>query len=240
MTAVDPGIQVALFTEVSGPVFVAEAARRLADADAADVLAWAAATFHDWVVAASMGDTVVAHLASRIAPGVEVLFLDTGYHFPETLGTAEAVRASYPLTLTVLTPEHSVAEQDATLGPRLHERDPARCCALRKTAVLDQGLQGRQAWVTGARRVETRNRADLPLVQWDQRRGLVRLNPLAAWTDDDVATYAEEHEVILNPLLSAGYPSIGCAPCTRPVAAGEDPRSGRWAGIGKTECGILL
>ena len=217
-----------------------EASVRFADATADDVLAWAAEAFGDSLaVACSMaGDTVVPHLAARHRPGVDVLFLETGYHFPETCGTRDAAELRMPVTIVDVLPEQTVAEQDATHGPRLYERDPALCCQLRKVDPLSRVLGGYEAWVTGVRRDEAPTRAGTPLVTWDSKNGLVKINPLAAWSFDDLLAYATRHGVLLNPLLKDGYPSIGCAPCTRRVAPGADPRSGRWAGLDKTECGL--
>jgi phosphoadenosine phosphosulfate reductase len=202
-------------------------------------LAWAHDTFGErLVLASSMGDEVLVHLASDVAPEIAVLFIDTGYHFAETLGTADAYAATRPLRLLTVAPRQTVAEQDVAEGPRLHERDPDRCCALRKVEPLERGLAPFAAWVTGMRRVDAPTRTDLDVVGWDARRGKVKLNPLAAWSDADVDAYATAHGVLLNPLRQIGYASIGCAPCTRPTAEGEDPRAGRWAGRAKTECGL--
>jgi phosphoadenosine phosphosulfate reductase len=185
-----------------------------------------------------MADTVLVHLVSQVAPGAEIVFLDTGYHFPDTLATRDAIASAYPVKVLSITPLHTVAEQDAAQGARLHERDPDLCCALRKVEPLERALSGYDAWVTGMRRDESPTRADIPVVSWDERRGKVKVNPLAGWTQADIDAYAAEHDVLLHPLLSQGYASIGCAPCTRRVAPGEDPRAGRWAGLGKTECGL--
>ncbi|KAB8167804.1 phosphoadenylyl-sulfate reductase [Streptomyces sp. 3MP-14] len=215
------------------------AGRELEEADALTILRWAADTFGDrFCVTSSMEDAVVAHLASRARPGVDVVFLDTGYHFPETIGTRDAVAAVMDVNVLTLTPVQTVAEQDAEWGPRLHERDPDRCCALRKVAVLERGLAGYEAWATGLRRDESPTRANTPVVGWDERRGKVKIAPIARWTQDDVESYVAEHGVLTNPLLQDGYASIGCAPCTRRVADGEDARAGRWSGLGKTECGL--
>lgn len=219
--------------------FARTADRALEGADPLTVLGWAARAFgRDLAVTAAMGDTVLAHLASRAAPGVHVLFVDTGYHFAETVGTLEAVRASYPVRMLSIRPAQSVAEHEAARGV-LHRTDPDACCALRKVAPLDGALRGYRAWATGLRRAESPTRAGTPTVGWDARRGLVKLAPLATWTDDDVEAYLDAHpDVVLNPLLQLGYRSVGCAPCTRAVAPGEDARAGRWAGRAKTECGI--
>jgi phosphoadenosine phosphosulfate reductase len=216
-----------------------EAQQRFEDAPAAEVLAWAGRTFGtDLVVASSMADTHLVHLAQAAAPGVDVLFLDTGYHFPETIGTRDAVAAVYDVNLNSITPRQTVAEQDAEYGPQLHDRDPERCCALRKVEPLERGLSPYTAWVNGMRRVDAPTRKDIRVVDFDAKRGMVKISPIAAWTDEDVAEYVERHGVLVNPLFQDGYTSIGCAPCTRRTAPGEDPRSGRWAGFAKTECGL--
>jgi phosphoadenosine phosphosulfate reductase len=171
-------------------------------------------------------------------PGVQVVFLDTGYHFAETIGTRDWITSVLPVTLVNVRPEQTVAEQDATYGEKLHERDPDLCCSLRKVRPLAEQLAGYVAWGSGLRRDESPTRADTRIVDWDDRRGMLKINPLAAWTQDVVDAYVERHQVPVNPLVELGYASIGCAPCTRPVAPGEDARAGRWAGRGKTECGI--
>ncbi|RBM20737.1 phosphoadenylyl-sulfate reductase [Streptomyces sp. PT12] len=215
------------------------AGRELEGAPALDILRWAADAFGPRLcVTSSMEDAVVAHLASRALPGVDVLFLDTGYHFPETIGTRDAVAAVMEVNVITLAPAATVAEQDAAHGPRLFERDPDRCCAMRKVQVLERGLASYDAWATGLRRDESPTRANTPVVGWDPRREKVKIAPIAAWSQADVEAYVAEHGVLTNPLLQDGYASIGCAPCTRRVAAGEDPRAGRWAGLGKTECGL--
>lgn len=190
------------------------------------------------ILASSMGDEVLVHLASEVAPGVKVLFLDTGYHFAETIGTRDAFAATRPIELITVTPRLTVAEQDATHGPALHSRAPDQCCAMRKVEPLNRGLAGHAAWITGMRRSDAQTRVAIPVVGWDDKRGMVKLNPLANWDDDQVSDYAEAHGVLLNPLRQLGYTSIGCAPCTRPTTTDEDPRAGRWAGHAKTECGL--
>lgn len=215
------------------------AAAELAGASAERAMRWVDETFGDrWCVASNMQDAALVHLASGVRPGVDVLFLETGYHFAETIGTRDAVAAVYPVRVLDVRPRQSVAEQDTAEGPALYRRDPARCCALRKVAPLAGALAGYDAWVTGVRRVEAPTRAATPVVAFDERFGLVKVNPLAAWTDEDLAGYLERHGVLVNPLVAQGYPSIGCAPCTARPQPGTDPRSGRWAGLAKTECGL--
>ncbi|MEV6081053.1 MULTISPECIES: phosphoadenylyl-sulfate reductase [unclassified Streptomyces] len=215
------------------------AGRELEDASASDILKWATDTFGTrFCVTSSMEDAVVAHLASRVLPGVDVVFLDTGYHFPETIGTRDAVQAVMDVNVITLTPRQSVAEQDAEHGPKLHDRNPDLCCALRKVEPLEDGLRSYTAWATGLRRDESPTRANTPVVGWDEKRRKVKVSPIARWTQDDVDAYVAEHGVLTNPLLMDGYASVGCEPCTRRVLEGEDARAGRWAGRGKTECGL--
>ena len=208
-------------------------------APAEDIIEWAVATFGArFCVTSSMSDAVLSHLASRVAPGVDVVFLDTGYHFAETIGTRDAVEVTLPVTLIDITPVQSVAEQDAAYGKDLYLRDPDLCCALRKVQPLARGLAEYDAWATGLRRAETHNRVIAPVVGWDEKKQKVKVSPLARWSDQEVDDYIAAHHVLVNPLQHDGYPSIGCWPCTRRVAPGEDARSGRWAGSQKTECGI--
>ncbi|QNG18407.1 phosphoadenylyl-sulfate reductase [Rhodococcus triatomae] len=217
----------------------AEAAEELKDADALTLLRWTEETFgHDYIVASNMQDGVLVHLATQVRPGVDVLFLDTGYHFAETLGMRDAVGQMYGANIVNAAAEHSVAEQDRLEGKDLFARDAGRCCALRKVAPLRKSLAGYRAWVTGIRRVEAPTRANAPLVSFDDAFGLVKINPIATWTDEDMQNYIDEHSILVNPLVDEGYPSIGCAPCTSKPAPGSDPRSGRWAGQAKTECGL--
>mgnify|MGYP000960483470 FL=1 len=218
------------------------AGRDLAEASAEEVVVWAARTFGcSLAVACSMaGDTVLPHLVARALPGVDVLFLQTGYHFAETLGTRDALAQVIDARIIDVLPAQGVAEQDAEYGPRLYERDPTLCCRLRKVDPINAELTGYEAWVTGIRREDNALRANARLVEWDTAHQMVKVNPLAAWSFDDLVDYAGTHSVPVNLLLTDGYPSIGCAPCTRRVEPGEDPRSGRWAGLAKTECGLHL
>lgn len=203
------------------------------------VLTWADETFGTGLtVASSMGDEVLVHLVGTTLTDTDVFFLDTGYHFAETLGTRDAMDAMLPIRIRTILPLLTVAEQDAEHGPRLHDRDPNLCCAMRKVEPLNRALADRDAWVTGMRREDAPTRTDITLVGWDERRGMVKINPIAGWTQEDVERFAAEEGVFLNPLRQSGYASIGCAPCTRPVAEGEDPRAGRWSGQDKTECGL--
>ena len=191
---------------------------------------WAVEQFHPFLcLTASMTDAVLIDLAVSVEPSIEVVFIDTGYHFPETLETVEAVRRRYGLNLRVMT----VAEQPVELW----KSDPAGCCSMAKVEQLDRALVGKLAWMSGLRRTEAPTRANAPIVARDLR-GLVKINPIATWSDLDVSGYIADHDVPVNPLLNQGYPSIGCMPCTKKVAPGADPRSGRWADSDKTECGL--
>ncbi|PQP24335.1 phosphoadenylyl-sulfate reductase [Rhodococcus opacus] len=220
-------------------LLAAQGAASLEGASAQELLQWTEETFgSDYIVASNMQDGVLVHLAAQVHPGVDVLFLDTGYHFAETIGTRDAVEQVYGVNVINARAEASVAEQDAAEGKDLFAREPNRCCALRKVAPLKKTLSGYKAWVTGIRRVEAPTRANAPLISFDDAFGLVKINPIAAWSDEDMQSYIDEHSILVNPLVDEGYPSIGCAPCTSKPAPGSDPRSGRWAGQAKTECGL--
>ncbi|MDH6245863.1 phosphoadenylyl-sulfate reductase [Mycobacterium sp. OTB74] len=222
-------------------------AAELADASAEELLRWVDENFGGaggpadrcgYVVASNMQDGALVEMAAKVRPGVDVLFLDTGYHFAETIGTRDAVEAVYGVNVVNVTPEHTVAEQDQLLGKDLFSRDAAQCCNLRKVQPLSKALKGYSAWVTGIRRVEAPTRANAPLISFDEAFGLVKINPIAAWSDEDMQAYIDANGILVNPLVDEGYPSIGCAPCTSKPAEGSDPRSGRWAGQAKTECGL--
>ena len=231
-------------TAVPTTSYDAEFARRanamLADASATEILTWAYETFGDGLVlTSSLNDAVMIHLVEQVAPGLDVLFLDTGYHFVETIGTRDAVAAVHDVNLISLTPAQSVAEQDATWGKDLFATNPDQCCALRKTAPLDAALTGYTAWASGIRRADSVARAKTPIVSWDLRRKIIKLAPIATWSDADVTDYVDRHGLMINPLLEDGFPTVGCEPCTTRASA-DDPRAGRWAGLAKTECGIHL
>ena len=199
---------------------------------ASKIIQWAVDSFGPYLsLAASMADALVIDIATRVDPAIEVVFIDTGYHFPETLETVETIRRHYGLNLRMMT----VAPHDQELWIA----DPENCCSAVKVGQLDRALNGKAAWMSGLRRDEAPTRASAPIVARDVR-GLIKVNPIANWTHDECQSYLAEHEIPYNPLLDQGYGSIGCWPCTRPVAEGEDPRSGRWAGRNKTECGLHL
>jgi phosphoadenosine phosphosulfate reductase len=220
---------------------VERAADELDGASALEILAWADKLLDGRiVVATSLQDAVVIDLAAQVRPNIDVLFLNTGYHFAETLGMRDAVKATYPVRFLEILPGQSVEQQDATHGPELFRRDPDLCCFLRKVQPLDAMLGLYDGWVTGVRRSETVARRAAKPVEWDAKREMVKVNPIVAWTDEDVDAYIAERGVLVNPLLSEGYPSVGCAPCTARVLEGGDARAGRWAGTSKNECGIHL
>ena len=216
------------------------------DATPEELIAWTATTFGDnFVVASNMQDAVLVDLAAKhvdteLLDGhqLKVLFLDTGFHFAETIGTRDAVEQVYGVEMVNLHPEHTVAEQDALLGRNLFSRDPAECCRLRKVVPLKANLARYDAWITGIRRVEAPTRANAPLISFDEGFGLVKINPIAPWSDEVMQDYIDTNGVLVNPLVDEGYPSIGCAPCTAKPEPGSDKRSGRWAGRAKTECGL--
>jgi phosphoadenosine phosphosulfate reductase len=213
----------------------AHAGAALEDAHPIEIIRWAVERFGQrFVVTSSMSDGVLAHMASQVQPGIRVMFLDTGYHFAETLGTADAIASTLPIDLVRVTPHLSVCDQDAAFGEDLFARDPDLCCAMRKVAPLAKALTPYVAWASGIRRDEAETRRAVKVVEWDDKHDMVKVNPLATWTLDDVERYVTDNNVIVNPLLSEGYGSIGCAPCTR---KGEG-RDGRWLGMPKVECGL--
>ena len=209
---------------------LAELSASFESAPASKVVRWAVDTFgDDLCITASFQDSVLIDVATRVKPDIEVVFIDTGDHFPETYETVERVRARYDLNLRVVrVPEPEVP---------FHVTDPVRCCSDAKVAALEEALAGKGAWLSGLRRVEAPTRSGAPIVGLD-KRGLVKVNPLATWSDLDVSGYVATNDLLYNPLLDQGYPSIGCMPTTKPVEPGADPRSGRWAGSDKTECGL--
>jgi phosphoadenosine phosphosulfate reductase len=222
----------------------ADELERLADALEAEgpqaVLAWALARYHPRIALAmsfQAEDCALLDMAVALCPDVRAFYLDTGLLFPETYALIPRLEARYGVRIARYAGV-SLEEQEAAHGPRLWERDPDRCCYLRKVAPLRAALAGLDAWITGIRREQTPARGRARVVEWDARFGLVKVNPLAAWDRRTLWAYILRRRVPYNELHDRGYPSIGCAPCTRPVQPGEDPRSGRWPGRAKTECGL--
>lgn len=193
-------------------------------------IAWVVENFPGgYAVASSFQDVILIELAIAADPDAEIVFLDTEYHFPETLAFVERLRKIWKLNLTVTHP--GIGRDECPCGSE-------GCCQLRKVVPLNGALQGRKAWVTGLKRVDTPEREDAPIIGWDSQRHMVKVNPLATWTDDDVEDYLAERGLPRHPLTYVGYVSIGCAPTTQPVAEGHKPREGRWPGTDKTECGL--
>jgi phosphoadenosine phosphosulfate reductase len=210
---------------------LAAVSRGFEGANPDEIIRWTVEQFgDDVIVASSFEDVVLPHLAASVKPDIEVLFLDTQYHFAETLWFVEEARRALNLNLVTTTP--------AVQPDNRWKVDVNDCCRVRKVEPLNRALAGKKAWITGLKRGDGATRANAPIVSWDVARQMVKVNPLATWTAADAGTYALVHELPTHPLQERGYPSIGCWPCTKPVAPGEDPRAGRWAGSGKTECGL--
>src|SRR4051794_22180760 len=218
-------------TELS-PSEMASLNEQFEKAPASEIIRWAVDTFHPHLaLTASMTDAVLIDLAVTVEPSIEVVFIDTGYHFPETLETVEHVRRKYGLNLRMMTVPHHDEE--------LWKVDPENCCSAIKVGQLDRALMGKEAWMSGLRRAESPTRAGASIRSLDPR-GLVKISPIASWSDLGVQGYFAGPEVRVSPLVHQGYLSIGCQPCAHPVAPGDDPRSGRWVGQDKTECGLHL
>jgi phosphoadenylyl-sulfate reductase (thioredoxin) len=206
-----------------------------------EVLVWAARRFAPRLTFATgfgAEGCVLIDMIGRLGLPIDLFTLDTGLLFPETHALWRRLEERYGVTIRAVRPAQTVDEQGRAHGDRLWERAPDRCCALRKVEPLRQALAGFDAWITAIRRDQTADRADAAVVEADRRFGLVKVNPLVAWTGADVAAYVSENDVPVNPLHKEGYPSIGCLPCTSRVFPGEDPRAGRWRGRVKTECGL--
>ena len=213
------------------------------DAGPERMIAWVGERFGtDAVLACSFGseDCALVDMIARTSPRIGIFYLDTGLLFEETLATRDRLQERYGIRPIAFRPELTVAEQADVYGEALWAREPDRCCEMRKVRPLAAALAGRLCWISGLRRDQAPTRAGTPLIQWDARFRLVKCNPLARWTSEDVWEYIRLHDVPYNPMHDRGFPSIGCWPCTRAVAAGEDPRAGRWSGTGKTECGLHL
>ncbi|CAM4469249.1 MULTISPECIES: phosphoadenylyl-sulfate reductase [Paenibacillus] len=205
-----------------------------------EVIAWAVEAFPNITFACSFGaeDVVIVDMLQKISPSTDIFYLDTDFHFKETYETRDAIAAQYNLEFVRVSPKLTPGEQAEKYGDELWKSDPNACCNLRKVEPLTRVLGGYEAWITGIRRDQAPTRANAKKVEYDAKFGLVKFNPLAAWTSDDVWNYIRENKLIYNPLHDRNYPSIGCKHCTRPVMPGEDPRAGRWSGTEKTECGL--
>jgi phosphoadenosine phosphosulfate reductase len=240
-------MELSVARERSAQVWAAEELREInaafRDRRAEDLLDWVTEQFGQQVaLTCSFGGAsgmVLLDMLARLGRGTPVMFLDTDLLFPETYALAEAVSRRYGIAVERRRPALTLAEQAQTYGPRLYERDPDRCCAIRKVTPLAEALQPYDAWISGIRRDQSATRAAAELVRWNPRHGVLKISPLAFWSEREVWRYIHAHDVPYNALLDQGYPSIGCAPCTRRASA-DDPRAGRWAGTTKVECGIHL
>ncbi|MNW50153.1 phosphoadenylyl-sulfate reductase [Paenibacillus sp. FSL R7-0216] len=205
-----------------------------------EIIAWAVETFPNITFACSFGaeDVVLVDMLQQISPSTDIFYLDTDFHFKETYETRDAIAAKYGLEFVRVSPKLTPEEQAAQYGEELWKSDPNACCNVRKVEPLTRVLGRYEAWITGIRRDQAPTRANAKKIEYDAKFGLVKFNPIAHWTSDDVWNYIREHELIYNPLHDRNYPSIGCEYCTRQVMPGEDPRAGRWSGTEKTECGL--
>lgn len=205
-----------------------------------EIIAWAVDTFPNITFACSFGaeDVVLVDMLQQVSPSTDIFYLDTDFHFQETYETRDAIAAKYGLEFVRISPKLTPEEQAEQYGDELWKSDPNACCNVRKVEPLTRVLGRYEAWITGIRRDQAPTRANAKKIEYDAKFGLVKFNPIANWTSDDVWNYIREQHLIYNPLHDRNYPSIGCEHCTRPVMPGEDPRAGRWSDSDKTECGL--
>lgn len=223
------------------PTQIADAAAKLEGKTPLEILKWAADTYQDKLaIGTSLGAEaiVIMDMAVQVAPRVPFIFLDTGFHFGDTLALLDTLKKRYNLNLITAKTDMSVEAQAAEHGDQLYFREPSKCCDIRKVEPMRKALKPYEAWVTGMRRDQTAMRAGLQHAEWDGKFGLLKISPILNWTHDQVWEYIRSKGLPYNRLHDMGYPSIGCAPCTKPVKPGEDPRAGRWAGFDKSECGL--
>jgi phosphoadenosine phosphosulfate reductase len=216
-------------------------AYRLESKSPQEVLQWAVQRFGpDITLASSFGaeDVVLIDMLQKLAPQTPIFYLDTNKHFPETYETRDRLQERYGVSFIQVLPKLTLAEQAELHGENLWEKNPNLCCQIRKVEPLAGILSHFDAWITGIRREQAPTRAQAKKLEWDEKFHLVKCNPLAAWTHEQVWSYIRENELPYNPLHDQHFPSIGCSVCTRPVKPGEDPRAGRWSGFDKTECGL--
>lgn len=220
---------------------IAAASQTLEGKTPQEILRWAVDQFYPRLTMATAFGAegcCLIHMLAEIQPKVHIFNLETGYQFPETLALRERIRQRYGIEVEFVRPEMTIAEYEAEHGGPLHVHRPDQCCHDRKILPLRRAVAGYEAWISAIRKEQTEHRARAGIVQKDAKFDLVKINPLLPWTRKDVWKFIEQHEVPYNPLHDQGYPSIGCWPCTRPVADGEDERAGRWAGTIKKECGL--
>lgn len=217
------------------------ASRQLDGKPAEEILRWAVDTFFPRLTmstAFQASGNCLTHMLAEIEPRVRIFNLDTGYQFPETLAMRDRIKERYGINVELIRPELTVAEYEKKHGQPLYARDPTQCCYDRKVLPQKKALVGYDALISGIRKDQTANRGKIDVVQWDPKYNVVKISPLLTWTKKDVWNFISKHDIPYNPLHDQGYPSIGCWPCTEPVEAGADDRAGRWAGSGKTECGL--
>ncbi|WP_274653959.1 phosphoadenylyl-sulfate reductase [Paenibacillus humicola] len=219
---------------------VTQKAEELENAAPEAILQYAVETFPKITFACSFGaeDVVLVDMLQKISPKTDIFYLDTDFHFKETYETRDRMIERYGMTFVQVKPELTPEQQAERHGAELWKSDPNQCCSIRKVQPLTKILSKYDAWITGIRRDQAPTRANAKKVEYDTKFGLIKFNPLASWTSEDVWNYIRENDVIYNPLHDRNYPSIGCEYCTRQVMPGEDPRAGRWAGTDKTECGL--
>jgi len=219
---------------------IKQAAEQFENESAETVVKWAVETFPNITFACSFGaeDVVLVDILQKISPKTDIFYLDTDFHFQETYETRDRLIEKYGMSFVEVKPHLTPAEQAAQYGEELWKSNPNECCNIRKVQPLTNILSKYDAWITGIRRDQAPTRANAKKVEYDVKFGLVKFNPLASWTSEDVWNYIRENDVIYNPLHDRNYPSIGCEHCTRQVMPGEDPRAGRWSGNDKTECGL--
>lgn len=208
------------------------AATELENASPGDIVRWAADRVGSSItVTCSFEDVVLAHVAAVAVPGIEIVMIDTQYLFAETKWLADELRKVIDINLRVVHPLNVTPDN-------LWQTNTEACCNVRKVLPLNALLAENAGWVTGVRRVDGPTRAQTPVLSLDASRNVLKVNPLALYSDEEMESYEYLNELPRNPLKDRGYPSIGCWPCTKPVAPGEDKRAGRWAGEAKTECGL--
>jgi phosphoadenosine phosphosulfate reductase len=219
----------------------AQKAIELEDATPEAIIQYAIETFPNITFACSFGaeDVVLVDMIQKVNPNIDIFYLDTDFHFEETLQTRDTLAERYPnIRYVQVKPEITTEEQAAQFGDELWKSDPNQCCNIRKVQPLTKILSQYECWITGIRRDQAPTRANSKKAEYDYKFGLMKFNPLASWTNEDVWNYIRENNVPYNPLHDRNYPSIGCTHCTRQVMPGEDPRAGRWSGNDKTECGL--